>query len=896
MNLIGIVLGAVFLFALESTALPAVIKLGGLFDTEDEEQELAFKIAVEIFNNNTKRRSRPRLEAQVKRIATGDIFDATQKVCSLLETGVAAIFGPQDRLTSLHVASICDEFEVPHIETRWDRAQKRDDLSINLHPSPNVLSDMYVAMIKHMGWKNFTLLYEENEGFLRLQNFLKGAQGNDSNVQIYKFEEDIPYRSTFWEIKKDIQKLKLKNQKIILDVGRKNLYDVLKQAQQVGMLTENEQYLITCLDLHTIDLSDFKYGKSNLTGFHLIQDNSNDYQSLVHRMSQNPYFYHRGLVFGIRTETALMFDAVRMFVVALQDLDVGKEVKNFPAISCKSGLSKGTDGTSLINYMKSSKMIGTTGIIAFDGQGIRSAFQMDLMILQEKGLFKFGEILPGLAVNITQNVATEEPLENKKFTVTTIKGDPYVMLKNSSDPLIGNNRFEGFCIDLIERLSEVLHFSYEIKLVDDGDYGNKFPNGSWSGMIGEVMRGEAHMAVAGLSINHKREKAVDFTMPFMNTGISILYKKPTTKVTSLFSFLSPFSTEVWIYLMGTYFLVSIVSFLIGRLTPYEWINPHPCRQDDIVVENVFNVRNTCWLMTGSLMQQGSDLIPTAFSTRTVASFWNFFTLIMVSSYTANLAAFLTVERVIYPFYSAEDLSKQSKIKYGCIDSGTTRSFFEESTIPTYQNMWKAMISDENNLVVNNDAGKELVNKRNGLYAFMMESATIEYVTERECSLAQIGGLLDNKGYGIATKKGNRELSDWLSSGILRLQEKGDLQILKERWWKQKGGGKCSDPSKQGSSAVRELTLGNVGGVFVVLIFGLGAATLIAFLEFRWRSAHWENPNKESFWTRTKKEIKFALSFDRTTKPVPRLRKSTSRGTSTKDNSRASSRGTSRSTS
>nr|XP_042902282.1 glutamate receptor ionotropic, kainate 2-like [Parasteatoda tepidariorum] len=845
MNLIGIVLGAVFLFALESTALPAVIKLGGLFDTEDEEQELAFKIAVEIFNNNTKRRSRPRLEAQVKRIATGDIFDATQKVCSLLETGVAAIFGPQDRLTSLHVASICDEFEVPHIETRWDRAQKRDDLSINLHPSPNVLSDMYVAMIKHMGWKNFTLLYEENEGFLRLQNFLKGAQGNDSNVQIYKFEEDIPYRSTFWEIKKDIQKLKLKNQKIILDVGRKNLYDVLKQAQQVGMLTENEQYLITCLDLHTIDLSDFKYGKSNLTGFHLIQDNSNDYQSLVHRMSQNPYFYHRGLVFGIRTETALMFDAVRMFVVALQDLDVGKEVKNFPAISCKSGLSKGTDGTSLINYMKSSKMIGTTGIIAFDGQGIRSAFQMDLMILQEKGLFKFGEILPGLAVNITQNVATEEPLENKKFTVTTIKGDPYVMLKNSSDPLIGNNRFEGFCIDLIERLSEVLHFSYEIKLVDDGDYGNKFPNGSWSGMIGEVMRGEAHMAVAGLSINHKREKAVDFTMPFMNTGISILYKKPTTKVTSLFSFLSPFSTEVWIYLMGTYFLVSIVSFLIGRLTPYEWINPHPCRQDDIVVENVFNVRNTCWLMTGSLMQQGSDLIPTAFSTRTVASFWNFFTLIMVSSYTANLAAFLTVERVIYPFYSAEDLSKQSKIKYGCIDSGTTRSFFEESTIPTYQNMWKAMISDENNLVVNNDAGKELVNKRNGLYAFMMESATIEYVTERECSLAQIGGLLDNKGYGIATKKGNRELSDWLSSGILRLQEKGDLQILKERWWKQKGGGKCSDPSKQGSSAVRELTLGNVGGVFVVLIFGLGAATLIAFLEFRWRSAHWENPNKWS---------------------------------------------------
>lgn len=70
------------------------------------------------------------------------------------------------------------------------------------------------------------------------------------------------------------------------------------------------------------------------------------------------------------------------------------------------------------------------------------------------------------------------------------------------------------------------------------------------------------------------------------------------------------------------------------------------------------------------------LIFRAFSTRTVASYWNFFTLIMVSSYTANLAAFLTVEQVIYPFSSAEDLAKQKKIKYGCLNSGSTLSFFK----------------------------------------------------------------------------------------------------------------------------------------------------------------------------------------------------------------------------
>ena len=59
----------------------------------------------------------------------------------------------------------------------------------------------------------------------------------------------------------------------------------------------------------------------------------------------------------------------------------------------------------------------------------------------------------------------------------------------------------------------------------------------------------------------------------------------------------------------------------------------------------------------------------------VAGMWWFFTLIMISSYTANLAAFLTVERMESPIESAEDLAKQTKIKYGCLESGSTRAFF-----------------------------------------------------------------------------------------------------------------------------------------------------------------------------------------------------------------------------
>jgi hypothetical protein len=65
----------------------------------------------------------------------------------------------------------------------------------------------------------------------------------------------------------------------------------------------------------------------------------------------------------------------------------------------------------------------------------------------------------------------------------------------------------------------------------------------------------------------------------------------------------------------------------------------------------------------------------------VAGIWWFFTMIMISSYTANLAAFLTIERVESPISSVDDLAKQTKIKYGLVGSGSTGAFFRVSQVP-----------------------------------------------------------------------------------------------------------------------------------------------------------------------------------------------------------------------
>jgi hypothetical protein len=86
----------------------------------------------------------------------------------------------------------------------------------------------------------------------------------------------------------------------------------------------------------------------------------------------------------------------------------------------------------------------------------------------------------------------------------------------------------------------------------------------------------------------------------------------------------------------------------------------------------------------------------------VTSAWWFFTLILISSYTANLAAFLTVERMVSPIESAEDLAKQTEIQYGAVEGGSTREFFRTSKIKTYQRMWSFMSGFGSQVFVKNN--------------------------------------------------------------------------------------------------------------------------------------------------------------------------------------------------
>ncbi|KAF8792744.1 Glutamate receptor ionotropic like protein [Argiope bruennichi] len=901
-------------------------------DQRDSPSELAFKYSIYRINKDKTLLANTTLVYDIQHVPKDDSFHAAKKACQQVNSGVSAIFGPQNPLLGSHIQSLCDALDIPHIEARLDVESEEKEFSINLYPSPWMLGRAIRDLTKYLNWTKVAIIYEDDAALINLQELLKLPVPR--NVQ-YVFRKTD--QNGFRDVLRDIKGRGIYS--IVVDTKPDNLPHLLKAILQVQMNDYKYYYHFTTLDVETYNLEDFRYNFVNMTAYRLIDTEHCSVKKTLKDMEKFQSIGHHIInkTNVIKTEPALIYDSVYALAWGLNALQGGTTLRPVN-VSCEEEVPW-TDGSSLFNYINSVEFCGLTGKIQFK-EGRRSNLKLDLLKLRQNSMEKVGEWSTNFGLNITNHQAFHEfGTTNITLRVTTIEADPYVMVRENPD-LEGNSRFYGFCIDLLQKIAERLHFEYDIHLVPDRKYGAVDPNtdewngmvrellvkstpyvmlkadrnltgndrfegfcidllrtiaellgfnydlylvpdnkfgaenttsGEWSGLVKEIIEKNADLAVAPMTINYARESVIDFTKPFMNLGIGILFKLPKNMPVRLFSFMSPLAVDIWLYVLAAYVLVSSTMFIVARFSPYEWQNPHPCVTECDVMENQFSLGNSFWFTIVTLMHQGCDLNPKATSTRIIGAIWWFFTLIMISSYTANLAAFLTVERMITPIESVEDLAEQSKISYGTLEGGSTMTFFRDSKIETYLKMWRFMENRPSVFVSSYEEGVQRVLEGN--YAFLMESTMLDYMVQRDCNLTQVGGLLDSKGYGIATPMGS-PWRDKISLAILDLQEKGVIQMLYNKWWKSPGI-TCSRDDKNKDGKANALGVDNIGGVFVVLMCGLAVAVLTAIAEFCWNSKKSAQSARQSLCAEMAEELRFAVKC-RASRQRPALRRQCSK--------------------
>ncbi|XP_076806282.1 glutamate receptor ionotropic, delta-1-like [Clavelina lepadiformis] len=408
-------------------------------------------------------------------------------------------------------------------------------------------------------------------------------------------------------------------------------------------------------------------------------------------------------------------------------------------------------------------------------------------------------------------------LENKTYRVATVEDEPFVFIRNDSN---GHPTFSGFSIDLFHMLSEIFAFKYEVYQVEDKKYG-AYKDGKWNGLVGDIVSKKADFAIAAMTITPQREKVVDFTKRYMDYAVGILMKKPKT-VTNLFAFLNPFDNTVWYSIIAGLFLVSLLLYVLNRVSPKRQQGP-PYRDNSL--------HGTFWFVYSSLVQQGTDMNLITLSSQIVTGVWWFFILIIVSSYTANLAAHLTVTRMENRISSFRDLATQTDMEYGTARDTSIYDFLRRKGTSSTEltTMWSSLwkIVNGTNSFSNPKDGFQKVKDAN--YAFLWDVAVIEYLilTDPDCTYSTVPDSIYDKGYGIAVQQGH-PIREAMSMGILQLQDSGEINRLKHRWWK--SAGKCPTEHNGKRSHTSELTLENFAGVFCVLACGLVIASVIAVVE------------------------------------------------------------------
>lgn len=114
--------------------------------------------------------------------------------------------------------------------------------------------------------------------------------------------------------------------------------------------------------------------------------------------------------------------------------------------------------------------------------------------------------------------------------------------------------FKGYCIDLLDTLATSIGFDYNISLVPDQRFGNLVENGSWTGVVRELLEKRADIGLGSMSVMAERENVIDFTIPFYDlVGISIMMYIPPVD-TDYFRFLNVMERDVWLSILVSYFL------------------------------------------------------------------------------------------------------------------------------------------------------------------------------------------------------------------------------------------------------------------------------------------------------------------------------------------------------
>ncbi|XP_076764016.1 glutamate ionotropic receptor NMDA type subunit 2 isoform X5 [Xylocopa sonorina] len=740
-----------------------------------------------------------------------------------------------------------------------ERRASQSNLQLQLAPSLEHQTAAMLSILERYKWHQFSVVTSQIAGH---DDFVQAVRERISDMQdTFKF---TILNAILVTDPRDLVELANSESRVVLLYStREEAISILAAAHEYKITGENYVWVVT--------------------------------QSVIENL-QTPSQFPVGMLgvhFDTSTESLVseITTAVKVYAYGVEDFlndPANEHLSLNTQLSCEGsyGESRWNTGDLFFKYLKNVSVEGDQGKpnVEFTQDGVLKAAELKIMNLrpglskqlvwEEIGVWKSWE-KEGLDIkDIVWPGNTHTPPQGvpEKFylKITFLEEPPYINLA-PPDPVSGkclvdrgvhcrvakdsemieidiqsaqkNESFyqccSGFCIDLLQKFSEEIGFTYELVRVEDGKWGT-LENGKWNGLIADLVNRKTDMVMTSLMINSEREAVVDFTVPYMETGIAIVVAK-RTGIISPTAFLEPFDTASWM-LVG---IVAIHAATIMILL-FEWLSPSgfnmkvnpsgaarklvPLISLLITYKNPspnhrFSFCRTYWLVWAVLFQAAVHIdSPRGFTARFMTNVWALFAVVFLAIYTANLAAFMITREEFHEFTGVDDhrLSKpwshKPMFKFGTIPWSHT-----DSTLAKYFKEMHAYMKKFNKSSV--AEGIEAVISGE-MDAFIYDGTVLDYLVaqDEDCRLLTVGSWYAMTGYGLAFSRNSKYLQ-MFNKRLLDYRDNGDLERLRRYWMT----GTCK-PGKEVQKSSDPLALEQFLSAFLLLMMGILLAAAFLLLE------------------------------------------------------------------
>nr|XP_053652045.1 glutamate receptor ionotropic, kainate 4-like [Cherax quadricarinatus] len=285
------------------------------------------------------------------------------------------------------------------------------------------------------------------------------------------------------------------------------------------------------------------------------------------------------------------------------------------------------------------KMFSMTNSVILVAEEVSKSFSI-LQLLMSAGKFTVDDE-DILKLTRVDKLLFSRLYNGPRLIVAAEEFEPHIALVKDPDISSSNSLFTGPMVNLLEILASVMNFTYTYVRPSDGSWGVKLADGSWTGMVGMVGRGEADIGLGPFGMSATRAEMVDFTREILTETARIMGGRGRPEVDP-WGFLLPLTPLVWLATFTTLLLLPTLVYFMS-LSGLKTTST-----------NVWSI-DMFFVYISIFLQQECLMVPKHWWERLMVATWLVTMFVISKSYAGNLMSNLAVRYIPQPYQSLRDV-------------------------------------------------------------------------------------------------------------------------------------------------------------------------------------------------------------------------------------------------